>query len=188
MKMKKFLLSAFALVFGVSLASCGGDNTNKGGNPGTEDTTEKYTATIWVSETAGVAELTQKQVEKFNKENPDYSIKATINGISESEAASQMILDVESGADIYCFAQDQLNRLVNAGALSKLGVKASETVKAANYNEAIGAASVNGELYCYPITADNGYFMIYNKSVISEKNLNDLEAIVAECEEKGYNF
>lgn len=188
MKMKKFLLSAFALACGVSLASCGGDNTNKGGNTGTEDTTEKYTATIWVSETAGVAELTQKQVEKFNKENPDYSIKATINGISESESASQMILDVESGADIYCFAQDQLNRLVNAGALSKLGVKASETVKAANYNEAISAASVNGELYCYPITADNGYFMIYNKSVISEKNLDNLEAIVAECEEKGYNF
>lgn len=193
MKMKKILLGASALVLGVSLASCGGDNTNTGtnqsGNTGTQGaTTEKYTATIWVSELKGVTELTQKQVEKFNKENPDYSIKATINGISEQDAASQMILDVETGADIYCFAQDQLNRLVNAGALSKLGVKATETVKAANYATAIGAASVNGDLYCYPITADNGYFMIYDKSVISEKNLDNLEAIVAECEEKGYNF
>ena len=199
MKMKKILLGASAIAVGITLASCGGGSNPSGttanGGTGTKGTVPqsnvdsgKYEATIWVSETKGVTDLTKEQVVRFNKENPDYSIKATIRGISESEAATNMVTDVETGPDLYCFAQDQLNRLINAGALSKLGVKASETVKSTNSQKAVAAASVNGDLYCYPITADNGYFMIYNKSVISEANVGNLEAMVQECETKGYNF
>lgn len=176
MKVKRILMSASALAVVATLTACG------------EKEKSTVSATIWVSESAGVAELTQQQVQKFNSSQDEYEITATIEGISEANSASQMLTDVESGADIYCFAQDQMNRLVTAGALSKLGVSATNTVKDSNDNGSVSAASVNGELYCYPMTADNGYFMMYNKEVLDGVDLNSLEAIVAKCEEKGYNF
>ena len=176
MKMKKILLGSSVLLGLATLASCGSNSNNA----------EKVT--IWVSEVEGVVDLTKQQVEKFNQENPDLAVEADIQGISESDSATKMVTDVETGADIFCFAQDQLNRLVEAGALSQLGKAASDFVSTNNNKYSVDATKVNGQIYAYPITADNGYFMIYNKSVISQENIGSLEAIVAECEAKGYNF
>ena len=144
-----------------------------------------YDITVWVSESEGVTELTQKQIDRFMEENPGIVINATIEGVSESNSASNMITDVESGADLYCFAQDQLTRLVEAGALVKLGEGASATVSAENDATSLKAASVGNDLYCYPLTSDNGYFMFYDSSVIPEEDIDSLEAIVADCEAAG---
>ena len=145
-----------------------------------------YDITVWVSESDGVAELTEQQIARFCEENPDIQINATVEGISESNSASQMITDVASGADLYCFAQDQLTRLVEADALVKLGEGASATVTERNDATSVKAASVAGSLYCYPLTSDNGYFMFYDKSVITDTE--DLASIIAECEAAGRNF
>ncbi|MCM1561023.1 MAG: extracellular solute-binding protein [Butyrivibrio sp.] len=147
-----------------------------------------YDITVWVSESDGIAELTQKQIKRFCDENSGIVINATVEGISESNSASNMVTDVESGADIYCFAQDQLNRLVEAGALNKLGEKTAETIRALDTDVAVKAASVGNELYCYPLTADNGYFMYYDKSVVKEEHLGSLEDIIADCEAAGRMF
>lgn len=141
-----------------------------------------------MSESPGIADLTQKQIQRFCTENPGIVINATVEGISESDSASKMITDVESGADIYCFAQDQLTRLVEAGALNKLGAKTADTVRELNTEGSIKAASVGNDLYCYPLTADNGYFMFYDKSVVKEEHLGSLEDIIADCEAAGRMF
>ncbi len=190
--MKRKFLAGISLVgVAFALASCGG-GSNTPDTPDTPDTpstdVKEFNATIWVSETAGVKELTQKQIDKWNETNGSYKINATIEGVTEADSASQMLTDVESGADIYCFAQDQMNRLVVGGALNKLGVKASEKVSSENVTTAVNAAKVNGDLYAYPITADNGYFMIYDKSVVKAEHLNSLEDIVADCAVAGKNF
>jgi arabinogalactan oligomer/maltooligosaccharide transport system substrate-binding protein len=52
----------------------------------------------------------------------------------------------------------------------------------------VRAASVGGTIYCYPLTADNGYFMYYDKSVIPESDLDSLEKIIADCEKAGRLF
>ena len=96
-----------------------------------------------------------------------------------------MITDVARGADLFCFAQDQLIRLVEAGALTKLGAAASDIVTNANDATSLKAATVGSDIYCYPLTSDNGYFMYYDKSVVQESSLDDLAAIVADCEAAG---
>lgn len=180
--MKKFFAGVSLLGVVAALASCGGtDEEQKTG-------VKEFNATIWVSETAGVKELTQQQIDKWNESNGLYKINATIEGITEADSASQMLTDVESGADIYCFAQDQMNRLITGGALSKLGVVASEKVTSENVSTAVNAAKVDGTLYAYPITADNGYFMMYDKSVVKAEHLDSLEDIVADCAAAGKNF
>ena len=141
----------------------------------------EYDITVWVAENA--VELTKKQIEDFNASN-DAGIKfnATVEPVSEADAATQMITDVEAGGDLYCFAQDQFARLVKAGALAKLGTKAAETVIANNDAGTVAAATSGDTLYAYPLTSDNGYFMYYDKSVIPEEDVDSLEKLIADCE------
>ena len=192
--MKKRITSILALVMALMLCltACGGKDDNKGNegnNAGTETSLEgTYDITVWVSESEGVKELTEQQIDKFEAENPGIIINATVEGVSEAESATQMISSVEDGADIFCFAQDQLSRLVMAGALNKLGAQATATVKELNDAGAVKAASVAGDLYCYPLTSDNGYYMYYDKSVVKEEHLDSLEDIIADCEAAGRNF
>ncbi len=179
--MKKFLRCSSLVAMAIALASCGGG----GGN---DSSVTEFNATFWVSEVAGVTDLTKQQIEKWNETNGKYKINATIEGISEANSASQMLLDVESGADVYCFAQDQMNRLITAGALNKLGTGAATFVQDSNDAGSVSGAKVGGDIYAYPITADNGYFMMYDKTVVKEEHLNSLEDIVADCEAAGRNF
>ena len=141
----------------------------------------EYNITLWVAENA--VELTKKQVEDFNASNEDgIKFNATIEAVSEADAATQMITDVEAGGDIFCFAQDQFARLVQAGALAKLGTKAAEMVIANNDAGTVAAATSGDTLYAYPLTADNGYFMYYDKSVIPDEDVDSLEKLIADCE------
>ena len=42
----------------------------------------------------------------------------------------------------------------------------------------IEAATVDGKLYAYPSTADNGYFLYYDKSVLSEEDVKSLDKML----------
>ena len=145
-----------------------------------------YDGTLWVSEIAGVTEFTAQQIDAFEAANPGIVINASIEGVSEANAAGQVLNDVASAPDLYCFAQDQLARLVQASALSQLGVAASETVRANNDAGSVAAGSVAGKLYAYPMTSDNGYYLYYDTSIIT--NPESLEDIIAACEANGKTF
>lgn len=203
MKKKLVKMLALGLAMTMGLAACGNNDAGTdgsgsngggagavGGDSGADNSSlaGTYNITLWVSESDGVAELTQEQIKRFCDANPGIVINATVEGISESDSASNMITDVESGADIFCFAQDQLTRLVEAGALNKLGTNTAATVRELDTEVAVKAASVGNELYCYPLTADNGYFMFYDKSVVKEEHLGSLEDIIADCEAAGKMF
>ena len=187
--MKKLLKSSLILsLVALLVLTAGCAKKDEGGAAPAEGGAATYDITVWVSESDGVADLTKQQIERFNEANEDIKINATIEGISEADAATQMITDVESGPDVYCFAQDQLARLVQAGALAVLGEGASATVKESNDVGAVNAATVDGKLFCYPLTSDNGYFMYYDKSVISEDIIDDLASLVKACEDNNKFF
>ena len=139
-----------------------------------------YDITMWVSEKEGVAAQFQEQIAAFMAENPGVVINATIEGVTEADAGSKVIADVESAPDIYCFAQDQMARLVQAAALAEPGQGAQETIAANNDAGSVAASKVAGTIYAYPMTSDNGYYMYYNTAVIT--NPEDLAAIVADAE------
>ena len=140
-----------------------------------------YDVKIWVAE--NLVDLTKKQVEDFNTSNElGIVINPTIEAVSEADAATQMITDVEAGGDIFCFAQDQFARLVQAGALAPLGAGATVFVQENNVDVGIAAVTSGDVLYAYPLTADNTYFMYYDKSVIPEEDVDSLEKLIADCE------
>ena len=175
--MKKFLailLAAAMMLSMVSFASADG---------------AEYDITLWVPEE--MVTLTDTQIKNFNETN-DLGVKfnATIEPVSEATSATNMINDVEAGADIYFFAQDQFARLVQAGGLTRIDDETAAKIKAENDVSAVAAATSGDAMYAYPLTADNGYFMYYDKSVIPEEDLDSMEKLIADCEaaQKYFSF
>jgi len=184
MKKNKILALVLAAVMVLSMAACGG-KANENPAEGLEGT---YDITMWVSEKEGVADLTQKQIDAFEAAYPGIVINASIEGVTEADAGSKVIADVASAPDIYCFAQDQLARLVQAAALAAPGKSAAKTISEANDAGSVAAGTVAGTLYAYPMTSDNGYYMYYNKSIISAEDAESLEKLIAACEANGLKF
>ncbi len=139
---------------------------------------------IWVAE--ATVEFTKAQVEAFKNANPEYAnMTVTVEPVGEGDAAGNMLTDVEAGADLYVFAQDQLARLVAAGALEMVEENNAELVKAQNDGGAVAAVTLGDVMYAYPMTSDNGYFLYYDKSVVTDPS--SMEAVLADCEKAGKN-
>ena len=139
---------------------------------------------VWVAE--ATVEFTKAQVEAFKAANPEYAnMTVTIQPVGEGDAASNMLTDVEAGADLYVFAQDQLARLVAAGALVDVLPENAEIVAAQNDAGSVAAVTLDKTMSAYPMTSDNGYFLYYDKSVVTDPS--NMEAILADCEAAGKN-
>jgi arabinogalactan oligomer/maltooligosaccharide transport system substrate-binding protein len=143
---------------------------------------------LWVSTTAGVDALFMEQVEAFKAAHPEYNFNITIETVGEGDAATEVLKDVATAPDMYCFAQDQISRLVVGGALAPLGTQAAATVKAENDIGSVGAATVGGNIYAYPFTSDNGYYLYYDSSVVSDEDAKTLEGIIEACRKAGKKF
>ena len=143
------------------------------------------TITIWVAE--NVVDFTNEKAAEFFAANPDMAgYTVTVEPVGEGDAAGNMITDVEGGADMYGFAQDQITRLVSAGALCPITGDNATFVSEQNDAGAASAAVVGDMTYAYPMTSDNGYFLYYDSSVVTDPT--SLEKIVADCEAAGKNF
>ncbi len=174
--MKKFLAILLAAI--MMLGMCVTASAEEG---------KSYKITVWVPEEA--VELTKAQIEAFNASNElGVTFEATVEPVSEANSATSMVADVEAGADVYFFAQDQFARLVKAGGLTKLDDETAAKVKAENDVSAVAAATSGEAMYAFPLTADNGYFMYYDKSVIPEEDVDSLEKLIEDCESSGKYF
>lgn len=139
---------------------------------------------VWVGDNADVAWMEQV-VRDFTAANPDRHFEIQIGVQNEGDAAKVILADVESAADVFTFADDQLNDLLIGGALMPI-VEGAETVIAANTPESIEAATgPDGQLYAYPATADNGYFMFYNSAYITPGDAAALESLLDRAAENG---
>ncbi len=146
-----------------------------------------YDIKVWVANE--IVDLTKAQIQRYNETNElGIIFNAEVQPQGEGDAASKMVTDVEAGADLFCFAQDQLSRLITAKALAKLGQGAAQKVAAAYDPDAVQAVTVGDTMYAYPLTADNDYFMYYDKSVIKDEDVGSLEALIAACEAAGKYF
>ena len=139
---------------------------------------------IWVAE--ATVEFTKAQVENFKAANPEYAnMTVVVQPVGEGDAASNMLTDVEAGADLYVFAQDQLARLVAAGALEVVYEENVPVIEANNDAGSVSAVKLGDTFYAYPMTSDNGYFLYYDKSVVTDPT--NMEAVLADCEAAGKN-
>lgn len=204
MKMKKLVAVLATAAMTASLVACGAA-TEEAAPAATEEATTEAAATeeateapaaeaegidygsgtitLWVAD--AVVDFTQKAADEFiASKGVDYTV--VVEACGEGDAASNMITDVEAGADIYGFAQDQLARLVSAGALQPLNTEMSSWVSAQDDAGSVAAATSGSTIYAFPMTSDNGYFLYYDSSVVTDPT--SLEKVLADCEAAGKNF
>lgn len=198
---KRFLACVLASVLcGMSLSGCGNGGTQSQemasdkavqGNAAEEDKSAEGTETsedgvvtlrVW-SEEASFPVLT-KMIESFKEE---YAGQAEFDIIlelaSDSNNKDALLNDVHNAADIFSLADDQLSAVVAGGAVCP--VADPERISEANLEEAVEASSINGTLYAYPMTADNGFFMYYDKNYFSEADVQTLDGMLAVAEAAG---
>ena len=149
--MKKNLLSLLlSMGMLLSLSAC------KEAPPAAADSggeIETVTLTVWGAEEDEA--LLQEIFSSFQARYAgEASFHITYQPQSESSCKDAMLGDLEGGADVFAFADDQVSALAAAGGLDP--IENAEEIRAASLSAAVEAASVGGTLYAYPLTADNG--------------------------------
>ena len=125
--------------------------------------------------------MLQSMVDDFKKEHASeasFDIKLAVEG--ETTCKETLLGDVEKGADVFAFPDDQLQALAASGVLQE--IRDADQVKQDNIKGAVEASSVNDRLFAYPMTADNGYFLYYNKKYFSGNDVKKLDTILAKAE------
>lgn len=90
-----------------------------------------------------------------------------IEPVNEDICKDEILKNIDEVADVFAFADDQLLTLAAAGVITPL--KDADQIREENYENTVQAASINEKLYAYPMTADNGYYMYYNKNISQKK-------------------
>ncbi|WP_310602385.1 extracellular solute-binding protein [Anaerosporobacter sp.] len=120
--------------------------------------------------------LLGEMVESFKKQyEGERTFNITVEIESESSCKDTLLGDVLNGADVFAFPDDQLMALIASGALEPIE---DTKIKEANSESSVEAASYDGKLYAYPMTADNGYFMYYNKAYFTEEDVKELDRML----------
>lgn len=96
---------------------------------------------------------------------------------SEGSAKDTILIDPQAAADVFTFADDQIMELYNAGALQPVLLNTDDII-ARNVESSVGAATVDGTLYAYPLTADNGYFMFYDSSYFDVSDVESFDRMM----------
>lgn len=189
MKKKVLSLLLVAAMGLTMLVGCGGgsdkDTQAGGNNAGEELNYDGVAIKVWAPD-ATVA-FTEKQIEAWKTANPEMkNVTVTIEAVGEGDVAQKLITDVTAGADVYNFPQDQLARLVATEAIMPIGGDYAKEITNNNDTGSVAAATVGEKVYAFPLTSDNGYFLYYDKSVLTD--VTTLEGILAACEKAGKSF
>lgn len=165
--MKKLLLSLLLLLMTLSLVAC------KAEEPVAE--VKDVTLKVWGAQED--QEMLTGMIEEFKTAHPEANWTIELGVVGEPDARTKYLEDPEAAADVFAFPNDQVMDLVNAGALYEVTIN-KDAIVAANIQSAVDSASVDGKLYGYPMTADNGYFMYYDKSVFTEEDVKSLDKML----------
>lgn len=116
-------------------------------------------------------------VESFKAEYADEAtFDIIIESADEGDCKARILADVGAAPDVFTFADDQLMELAAAGVVEVL--ETASQIREENVEGAVEAASIDGNIYAYPMTADNGYFMFYNKKYLSEEDVTTLDKML----------
>ncbi|MBE6824357.1 MAG: extracellular solute-binding protein [Ruminococcaceae bacterium] len=184
--MKRILAMIIAVVMMATLfVGCNGEAGNKGGATALEPEAGA-TLKVWAPDAA--LDVFKTQCDAFIAQYPDAGITIEVVAQGEGDAATNLLNDPEAAADVFSFACDQLNRLNDAGVIMPVNTNLAADVTERNSEASIAAATLNDILLAYPETGDNGYYLVYDKSLVSDEDAQTLEGVFEACRKAGKKF
>lgn len=134
---------------------------------------------VWAEEST--FDLMNEVIDSFIAE---YGDKAdfTINLVAQPDASTKdaVLADVHAAGDIFSYPDDQFDGLLAAGVLAPMDNQ--DMIKSSYKEDAVAAITYDGVVYGIPYTADNGYFLYYDKRYISDEDAKTLDSLLAACE------
>ena len=204
--MKKILAVLLAGMMAVTAFSgCGGGSTEssgsesgggEGGNTSVEvkddlvdesvfGDEDNITLKVWAPDKA--VALVKQQVEDFKAAYPGKTFtKIEVVAQGEGDAGTQILNDASVAADVFSFASDQLNKLVDAKVIADVAFADYVTEK--NAEETVTAGTIKNTLYAYPETNDNGYYLVYDNTALTADDAKTLEGTLEACKKAGKQF
>lgn len=204
--MKKILAILLAgMMTATAFAGCGGGETSSSSNadPSASDSSatgvdgskvdvsyfgeeDNIKLKVWAPD--ATVSLVKAQIEDFKALYPEKTFDIEVVAQGENDAATQILNDASVAADVFSFPSDQLNKLVDAGVISPVAKGFVDAVTSANSEDTIKAGTSNDTLYAYPETNDNGYYLVYDNTVVTEEDAKTLEGVLAACKKAGKKF
>ncbi|MDR0832451.1 MAG: extracellular solute-binding protein [Bacillales bacterium] len=164
-----------------------GGNTSVEWQPGEIKENINGEITVWCpSEDRSV---TNEIVRRFKIEYPNVTVK--VSEVAENKSKDQFLKDPAKAADVFAIVDNDIPTLAEAEYLFKIpNVEVPLGKKTINFSDKIKSESLpwtitpmsypfdGVNLYGFPQTADNGYLLMYNKSLINENQVASLETIL----------
>ncbi|MBE6784395.1 MAG: extracellular solute-binding protein [Ruminococcaceae bacterium] len=171
--MKKItsLLIALTLVI-LTFAACTNKNVSENDNGNVD---EKPTVTLRLWGAQDDKAMLTGLIEDFKKLHTDKNWDIKLSFVGEDDAATEILKDVSAAADVFSFSSDQVATLKKSGALYRV---TNPDVKTRNSAASVQAATVDGDLYAYPASAET-FFLYYDKAIFSAEEVKSLEKIMA---------
>ncbi len=142
----------------------------------------KVPLTVWAEEAD--FDLLSEMTASFQEHYAGQAeFEITLVAQSDSGMSNVILGDIHNAGDVFSFPDDQFSRLMAAGVLEPVGN--ADEVSSANVAESIAAASYQDTLYAFPYTADNGYFLYYDKDYFTTEDVKTLDGILRVAEAAG---
>jgi len=139
------------------------------------DAGAKHTLRVWAAQEDQA--MMHDLAVAFIEANPDYSVHIEFGVVGEPDAFPRFAEDPSAAADVFTFPNDQLRDFVRAGGLYEVQ-RNKDDIISRNGDGSIESATLDGALWAYPKTADNGYFLFYDKTVLSEEDIQTIDGIL----------
>ncbi|WP_097002356.1 extracellular solute-binding protein [Lacrimispora amygdalina] len=149
---------------------------------------EPVTLKIWAPENQIQTGTLDSMTKSFQALHPEWNITFNVETQGEDTLKDEILKDVSAAGDVFFFASDQLNELINAGAIARLGGSTEEMVKSTMGESVVKTVTKDDAIYGIPFT-HNTFIMYYDKSLLNAKDVKSVEGIMAkETGDKVYNF
>lgn len=167
------LASAMAISAVGSLAACGKEDSK--------------TIVVWAPQAAinGYESI----IAEWKDANPDYKdYTVTFNAVDEGEVETKLNTDASNGADVFFFEAGQIAGLQEKNLLQNLGAEVTAEIKARDEESWYNPVMNGTTAVAFPTTADNGYFLWYDRTVFTADDVKSLDKMVEIAKEKGKNI
>lgn len=178
--MKKFLALIATAMLAFTMVACGGGTTTKG-----------KTIYLTYSGTASDKDFNEGLFEDFKAarkaagDETTYVIEYIEHGPDKVDSE---ILDwkAPNSPDVYEAASDKIGILYQKGALARITGSYKTWIQESNSSTGVDLSTINGDIYAFPYTGDNTYYLQYDKSVFTEDDVKSIETLLAKAAEGEY--
>lgn len=178
--MKKNLVKLMACVLATvslgSLVSCGDE----------VEAVETVEINVWA--TAAEEAVITKVVNEWNAEHEAVNqFKIKFTAVAEGDCGTTLSKDptVEGAPALFLCADDHIADLTSKNIIAEIKGERREKIEKNNTEVSVLGVTQKDAVWGYPVTSDNGYFLWYNKALVSADKVGSLEDLLAHAKSQG---